>query len=68
MVRKDLIISKTRNYMAQFVNTIAMAADKPRQKFLRQVLGAILISSSLVVMGFSRLIHDDCSDIFYQSG
>lgn len=66
MLRKDFIISKTRNYMAQFINPIAIAADKPRRKFLREVLGAILISGSLVVMEFSRLIQDDCSDIFYR--
>lgn len=66
MIRKDFIISKTRNYLTKFIDPIAIATDKPRQKFLRQVLGAILLSGSLVVMEFSRLIHDDCSDIFYR--
>jgi hypothetical protein len=66
MVRKDFVISKTRDYMAQFINPIAAVTDRPRQKFLRQVLGAILISGSLVVIEFSRLIRDDCSDIFYR--
>lgn len=66
MVQKDFIISKTRNYMNQFLNPIAIKTDKPRQKFLRQTLGAILISGSLVVMEFGHLIHDDCSDIFYR--
>lgn len=66
MIRKDFIISKTRNYLTKFIDPMAIATDKPRQKFLRQVLGAILLSGSLVVMEFSRLIHDDCSDIFYR--
>lgn len=66
MIRKDFIIGKTRNYITKFIDPIAIASDKPRQKFLRQVLGAILLSGSLVVMEFSRLIHDDCSDIFYR--
>lgn len=66
MIRKDFIISKTRNYLTKFIDPIAIATDKPRRKFLRQVLGAILLSGSLVVMEFSRLIHDDCSDIFYR--
>lgn len=66
MIRKDFVISKTRDYMALFINPIAAVTDKPRQKFLRQVLGAILISGSLVVMEFSRLIHDNCSDLFYR--
>ncbi len=42
-------------------------ADKPRRKFLRQTLGAILLSGSLIVSEFARWIHDDCSDIFYRA-
>jgi hypothetical protein len=53
--------------MAQFINPIATAADKPRQKLLQHVIGAILLSGSLVVMEFSRLIRDDCCDIFYRA-
>lgn len=37
MLRKAFIISKTRNYMHQFIYPLAMASEKPRQKFLRQV-------------------------------
>lgn len=66
MIGKDFIISKTRNYITKFIDPIAIASDKLRRKFLPQVLGAILLSGSLVVMEFSRLIYDDCSDIFYR--
>ena len=66
MIRKDFVISKTRNQLAQFINPIAEPADKPRRKFLRQAVGAVLLSGSLVIMEFSRLIHDDCCDIFYR--
>jgi hypothetical protein len=66
MLRKDFIISKTRKHLAEFIGPIAESADKPRQRFLRQSLGAILLTGSLVVMEFSRFIHDDCSDIFYR--
>jgi len=67
MIRKDFIISKARKHMAEFINPLAQATDKPRQRFLRQAVGAILLSGSLVVMEFSRVIHDDCSDIFYRA-
>ena len=66
MIRKDFIIDKARNCLAEFLDPIGARADKPRRKFLRQTIGAILLSGSLVVMEFSRLIHDDCSDIFYR--
>ena len=65
-VRKDFIISKTRNYMSQFIQPVAMAEGKPCQKFPRHVVGAILLICSLVVMKFSRLIRDDCYDILYR--
>ena len=66
MLRKDLIISKTRNLLNEFIAPITAKADKPRRKFLRQALGAILLSGSLIVSEFARWIHDDCSDIFYR--
>jgi len=66
MIRKDFIISKTRNHLEQFIKPIAEPADKPRRRFLRQAVGAVLLSGSLVIMEFSRLIHDDCCDIFYR--
>jgi hypothetical protein len=66
MLRKDFIISKTRNLLNEFMAPITSKADKPRQKFLPQAVGAILLSGSLVVTEFARWIHDDCSDIFYR--
>jgi hypothetical protein len=56
MVRKDFIISKTRDQLAQFIKPVAETADKPRRRFLRQAVGAVLLSGSLVIMEFSRLI------------
>ena len=66
MLRKDTIISKTRNLLDEFMTPIMAEADKPRRKFLRQSLGAILLSGSLIVSKLARWIHDDCSDIFYR--
>ncbi len=35
MIRKDFIISKTREHLAQFINSIAERVDKPRRKFIQ---------------------------------
>jgi hypothetical protein len=40
--------------------------DKPRKRFLRQVIRGILFSGSLVVMEFGRWVRDDCSDPCYR--
>jgi hypothetical protein len=66
MLRKDFIISKTRNLLREFMAPIIANADKPRQKFLSQATAAILLSGSLVVTELAHWIHDDCSDIFYR--
>lgn len=66
MLRKDFILCKTRNLLNEFMAPIIAKADKPRQKFLKQTIGAILFSGSLIVTEFGRWIHDDCSDIFYR--
>jgi hypothetical protein len=65
MVRKDFIISKTRTYLRDFVDPVAEPADKPRRRFLRQILGAILFSGSLVVTELSHCIRDKCTDSYY---
>jgi hypothetical protein len=66
MLRKDFILCKTRNLLNEFMAPIAEKVDKPRQKFLSQAVGAILLSGSLIVTEFSRWIRDDCSDIFHR--
>lgn len=66
MLGKDFIINKTKCLLNEFIAPIAEKTDKPRKKFLHQVVGAILLSGSLVVTEFGRWIHDDCSDIFYR--
>ena len=45
---------------------IIAKVNKPKRKFLRQTIGAILLSGSLIVTEFARWIHDDCSDVFYR--
>ena len=66
MLRKDFIINKTRCLLNDFMNPIVEKNDKPRQKFLRQSVGAILLSGSLVVTELTHWMHDDCSDTFYR--
>ena len=66
MLRKDFVLCKTRNLLNEFMAPITAKADKPRRKFLRQSIGAILLSGSLIVTEFGRWVHDDCSDIFYR--
>ena len=66
MLRKDFILCKTRKLLNEFMRPIINQTDKPRQKFLMQAVGAILFSGTLVVSEFARLIHDECSDIFYR--
>ncbi len=66
MLKKDFIIRKTRCLLIEFISPIIQKADKPRKKFLRQVVAAILLSGSLVVTELAHWIHDDCSDIFYR--
>lgn len=66
MVRKDLLIHKTRTLLKEFLAPMLSQLDKPRQRFLQQVLRGILFSGSLVVMDWCRWVRDDCSDRFYQ--
>ena len=66
MLRKDFIICMTRNLLNEFMTPIITDADKPRQKFLRQAVAAILLSGSLIVTEFASWIHDDCTDIFHR--
>jgi hypothetical protein len=66
MLRKDYILNKTRCLLNEFISPIVQKADKPRKKFIRHAVAAILLSGSLVVSEFARWIHDDCSDRFYR--
>jgi hypothetical protein len=66
MLSQDFIFCKTKELLDEFISPIAACADKPRKKFLRQVLSAILFSGSLVVTDMTRWIHDDCTDIFHR--
>lgn len=66
MLDKDFVICKTRTKLCEFIGPITEPLDRPRKKFLRQIIGAILLSGSLVVTEIARWIRDDCSDRFYQ--
>ena len=44
MIRKDFILSQARNLLSEFLQPIADRTDRPRKKFLRQTVGAILLS------------------------
>jgi len=66
MLDKDFLIYKTRTELSEFIQPMTEQLDRPRKKFLRQVIGAILLSGSLVVTEIARWIRDDCSDRFYQ--
>lgn len=66
MLRKDLLLSKTRVLLDDFLWPILAKVDKPRQRFLRQSIRGILLSGSLIVTELCHWIHDGCSDSFYQ--
>jgi len=66
MIRKDLVIYKTRTLLDEFLTPIRQQLDKPRKRFLKQAIRGILFSGSLVVMELCRWIRDSCSDRFYQ--
>jgi hypothetical protein len=66
MVRQDFILCKTRNLLAAFLAPLMSRTDRPRQRFLRQSIGAILLAGTLIISDLARWIHDDCTDIFYR--
>ena len=66
MMRKDLLIGKTRMLLGEFLGPLLEQVDKPRKRFLHQAIRGILFSGSLVVMEFGRWVRDGCSDPFYR--
>ncbi|MGW8180990.1 MAG: transposase [bacterium] len=66
MLRKDLLVHKTKTLLGEFLDPMLGQLDKPRQRFLRQTVRAILFSGSLVVMELCKWVRDKCSDPFYQ--
>ena len=66
MLRKDLLIHKTKTLLDEFLNPMLEQLDKPRKRFLKQTVRAILFSGSLVVMELCKWVSDKCSDQFYQ--
>ena len=66
MLRHDLILCKTRTLLHEFLDPICQPVDKPRKRFLKQTVKAILLSGSMITTEWARWIHDDCSDCFYR--
>jgi hypothetical protein len=66
MIRKDLLIHKTRDLLNGFLAPMLEAVDKPRQRFLQQALRGILFSGSLVVTDICGWVRDECSDRFHR--
>ena len=57
MLKKDFILCKTRNLLTEFIKPITEKVGKPKQKFLRQAVAAILLSGSLIVTEFANVVH-----------
>lgn len=66
MIRKDILVHKTKTLLDDFLNSMLGQLDKSRRRFLRQTVRAILFSGSLVVMELCKWIRDKCSDRLYQ--
>jgi len=66
MVRKDLLIRKTQMLLGEFLAPMLEVVDRPRKRFLQQVVRGILFSGSLVVMELGCWVRDSCSDRFYR--
>lgn len=66
MLRKDLLIHKTRELLNEFLTPLLQEVDKPRKRFLQQGIRGILFSGSPVVMEGCRWVRDDGSDRFYR--
>ena len=65
-IRKDLLIRKTRMLLGEFLTPILDEVDRPRKRFLPQVIRGILFSGSLTMMDIARWVRDDCSDLFHR--
>ena len=66
MIRQDALVGKVRNRLEEFLLPLGPAVDRPRQRFLREVVRGILLSGSLVVSELAGWVHDHCSDRFYR--
>lgn len=65
-VRKDLLIRRTRMLLGEFLTPLLEEVDRPRRRFLPQVIRGILFSGSLTMMDIARWVRDDCSDLFHR--
>jgi hypothetical protein len=65
-IRKDLLIRKTRTLLGEFLHPMLREVDRPRKRFLPQVIRGILFSGSLTMMDIARWVRDDCSDLFHR--
>jgi len=65
-IRKDLLIRKTRMLLGEFLTPMLDEVDRPRKRFLPQVIRGILFSGSLTMMDIAHWVRDDCSDLFHR--
>ncbi len=49
-----------------FITPIISDADKPRQKFLRRTIAAILFADPIVETELAQWIRDDCTVLFHE--
>ena len=66
MLRTDVLLCKTREHLSEFLTPILDVADRPRKRFLRQIVAAIVLSGSLVVTEMAGWINDRCTDRFHR--
>jgi hypothetical protein len=60
------LIRKTRTLLGEFLHPMLQKVDRPRKRFLPQVIRGILFSGSLTMMDIARWVRDDCSDLFHR--
>ena len=65
-IRKDLLIRKTQRLLGEYLGPMLEEVDKPRKRFLQQVIRGILLSGSLVMLEICRWVRDDCSDLHHR--
>lgn len=66
MLHYDFILHKPRNQLSVFLAPMISQTDRPRQRFLCQSIGAILMPDTLVITELTQWIYDDCLEIFYR--
>lgn len=66
MLRKEVLLRNSRDHLCEFLAPMLEVVDRPRKRFLRQVVAAIVLSGSLVVTEMAWWISDRCTDRFHR--